>query len=169
MGFLYAMQAAGMVTDFIGKWNQQSIAQMGTDAEKEGIDANIAQARLEYEDQSLQAMQRLRANLGTQAAVQASRGTATNAGSAVAIRQGSLNNFDADAKMRRMNMLNREGQLRAGKTMAELHQKGFEQQVWGDFTKSIFNQVPTGGVGGGAKSSSFGATQVPKYWRDANG
>lgn len=142
--FLLALQAAGMVTNWLGAKNQIEIGKMGAQMEAAGIEANIASSRLQAEDESLRALKELRMNLGSQAAILAARGVRSGAGSPVGIREESFHNFESDERMRRMNMLNREGQLRAGKTISQLHQAGTQAAVWGEFRNNTLSTVPGG-------------------------
>ena len=61
---MLAMQAAGMVTDWIGTRQQQMFADMGAKVQQAGIESNIELARLESEDESVNAMKQLRQTLG---------------------------------------------------------------------------------------------------------
>lgn len=171
LALLLAMQAAGMVVDWWGSKQQVALSRMGTQVELAGINANIAQNTASYEEDSLAAMKELRQNLGTQAAYLAAKGTRGNAGSALVVTNQSISRSNADERMRRMNMLSREGQLRANKTLAQLHQAGTEQDIWNSFAKRTINRIPTSTSGGGGgdvygtalskgASSSFGLTST---------
>lgn len=155
---LLAMQAAGMVTDYLGNMEQQRIAGMGADLQRAGIDLNIEQTRLETQDASLQALKKLRQNLGTQAAVFAARGTRTDAGSAVSIMQESLGNFNSDERMRRMNLLNRETALRGEGLISRLNQSGENTKMWSTFASRNANLIPTNAAGYGKLGEGFGLT-----------
>ena len=159
---LLAMQAAGMVTDWFGTKQQVALSRMGTKIEQAGIESNIAQNTLNYEEESLGAMKQLRQNLGSQAAWLAAHGVRGNAGSALSVTTKSISNANADERMRRMNMLSRDAQLKAGKTMSQLHQSGTEQDIWNSFARRSLNTIgvtsyltgggKTGSPGGGGKS-----------------
>jgi hypothetical protein len=161
---LLAMQAAGMVTDFLGAKNQQKFGEMGLKVQKAGINANIYQTRLETEAASLQAMQDLRRNMGTQIAVQAARGNSTANGSAVALFQESISDFNADERMRQINQLSRENELKAGGTIAQLNQSANNSKLWSSFASRSLERFPTSAAGWGAMGkaakSSFGLTPV---------
>jgi len=139
---LLAMQAAGMVTDWFGVQEQKRLGGLGAKVEQAAITSNIEMTRLQAEDASLQAMKQLRQNLGTQAAMNAARGTRGNAGSAVAFTQESLRNFGSDEQARRMNLLSKEAELRASGVLSGLHQLTSETQLGQQLTKGIFNNLP---------------------------
>jgi hypothetical protein len=161
---LLAMQAAGMVVDYMGTRQQQRLGQMGLRVQNAGIEANIYQTRLETEEASLAAMKDLRKNMGTQLAVFAARGTSTSGGSSVAIMNESLSDFNADERMRRMNQLSRENELKAGGSIAALNQSASNSKLWQNFASRSLERFPTSGAawGQGFKSakSSFGLTPI---------
>ncbi len=158
--FLLALQAAGMTIDWFGKRQQVAMGRMGAKIEQAGIDANVAMNRLEAEDASLQAMKQLRMTLGSQAAIQAARGTNAGVGSALMVGRESESNFNSDERVRRMNLLGREASLKAGKAISSLHQDANEAEIWSQFRTSAFDKIGTaaigykaGGVAGAAKST----------------
>jgi hypothetical protein len=161
---LLAMQAAGMVTDYLGAKNQQKFGEMGLKIQQAGINANIYQTRLETEQASLQAMQDLRKNMGTQIAVMSARGTSTAAGSSVALMNESVSDFNADERMRKINQLSRENELKAGGTIAKLNQNANNSKLWSSFASRSLERFPTSAAGWGAlgksAKSSFGLTPV---------
>lgn len=154
---LLAMQAAGMVTDFFGAMKQQRLGSMGLKIQQEGIKANINQTRLETEEASLAAMKDLRKNMGTQIAVNAARGTSTGAGSAMAIMNESLGDFNSDERMRRINQVSRENELKAGSVIAGLNQSGQNSKLWQGFASRTVNTFSTNPKAWGFKSSSTSA------------
>lgn len=160
---LLAMQAAGMIVDFWGMKEQQRYSRMGYQIEQAGMEANINLTRAETEDASLQAMQELRKNLGSQIAVFAARGTSTAAGSAVGIFNESISNFNTDERMRRMNQLARENQIKAQGTISSLNYQANKSQRWQGFVQRTIQRIPTSPQAygfGGKSGSSFGLTPV---------
>lgn len=161
---LLAMQAAGMITDYWGMKEQQRYSRMGQKIEQAGMEANIYSTRAETEDASLQAMQELRKNLGSQIAVFAARGTSTSAGSAASIFNESIGNFNTDERMRRLNQLSRENQIKGQGVVSSLNYQANKSQRWQGFVKNTINRFPTSGQGWGmgsnAPKSSFGLTPV---------
>lgn len=164
---LLAMQAAGMITDFLGVQNQDRLMEMGMKVQQAGIESELAMTRLEAQDQSLQAMKQLRQTMGTQIATMAARGTAAGAGSAFVLLQDSLANFNADEKIRKLNLLGKENQLRAGKAISRLNYMGDSSKLWQGFAQRTFNRFPTSvsgwqgmfqGGGAAAGSQGFGMT-----------
>jgi len=160
---LLAMQAAGMVTDFLGTLNQQKLGEMGLRLSKAGMEANIYQTRLETEEASLQAMKDLRKNLGTQIAVQSARGTATNAGTALSLFNESISDFGSDERMRRMNQLFRENEIKAGGAIQQLNQSASNSKMWQGFASRTLNTFSTNPMAygfGSPKKSSYGLTPI---------
>ena len=97
-------------------------------------------------------MKALRHNLGSQAAIQAARGTAANAGSAATIRNESVSNFNDDARARRMNLLGREAGLRANMVLTGMHQLTSETQLGQTMTKRFFDNMGTTSYLAGSKT-----------------
>lgn len=171
---LLAMQAAGMVTDYIGVQNQQSINKMGGELQQASIESDIEQTRLEAEDASLQSLRALRKNLGTQAALYAARGTSTAAGSALSTVAESVGNFNEDERMRRLNLRGKEVALKGQSLISKLNLAGENSKLWQGFAQRTFNKFSTNpdvykGLGGssgttasklGASARSFGLTQM---------
>ena len=143
IGFLLALQAGGMVVDYLGKSEQVRLGRMAEQIEQAGIEANIQQARLETEDQSLQALIELRKNLGTQAAVAAARGVSVAAGSSIVARQESLSTAGSDERMRRLNLMARETQLKSQMTLSKLHQQTNANNQWNTFRQNVLSRFPT--------------------------
>ena len=165
--FLLALQASGMVVDWLGRNQQIELSRMGAEIEQAGINANIATSRVQAEDQSLMAMKQLRQNLGTQAALLAARGIRSGAGNAALAPNESIGNFNADQRMARINQLAKEAQYRASGTLSKLHQQTFENNTWNEFRSNVINKIPTNAFGGGSSSpfagssaSGFGLTRV---------
>lgn len=140
---LLAMQAAGMITDYFGARNQDKLMQMGMKVQQAGIESDLAMTRLQSQDASLQAMKQLRQTMGTQIATMAARGTRMGAGSAFSLLQESLANFNSDEKIRKLNLLGKENQLRAGAAMSRLQYMGDSSKLWQGFAQRTINRFPT--------------------------
>lgn len=160
IAFLLALQASGMVVDWLGKNEQVRLGKLGAEVEKAGIESNIQMSRLEAEEASLQSMKQLRQNLGTQMAVLAARGTRGDSSSAVFGTAESVGNFNADERIRKINQLGREASLRAGKTLSDLHQQTSVNNTWNEFRKNAISKVPTSKAAWSEIRSSFGLTKV---------
>lgn len=161
IAFLLAMQAAGMVIDWYGNSQQKQIGRMGTQIEQAGIENQIQMTRLESEEASLAAMKNLRKTLGSQAAVLAARGTRGGVGSALTLSNESVTNFNSDERMRRMNLLSKETNLRAQNFMVGLHQMTAESQMGQALRQRFFDKLPMASLGGGSESggtTSFGGS-----------
>lgn len=154
---LLAMQAAGMIIDWYGSKQQVALGRMGAKVEQAGIESNIAQSRLETEDQTVEAMKQLRQNLGSQAALFAARGQRGNAGSALSISNESISNFDSDKRMRDINQKGREAALKAGMTMSKLHQSASESDIWSSFLSRSAKNFPASSIGEFGNSGNSGS------------
>jgi hypothetical protein len=154
--FLLAMQAAGMVVDYLGAKNQAALAKMGYQLQQSGIESQIEQTRLESEDASLQALKKLRQTMGTQLAIFGARGTNPGAGSAFTLLNESVGNFNSDERTRRLNLLGRMNELKAGKTISMLNQSSDVSKIWGEFSKRSLNRF---GTTADSYGKSFGLTQ----------
>lgn len=162
---LLAMQAAGMITDFLGAKNQAELTQMGQQLQEAGINSNIDQVKAETEDASLNAMIQLRKNLGTQIAVFAARGTAPGAGSALLSLNESVHNFNSDEQTRRMNAMGKINQLRTGAAISRLNSMSDVSKLWTGFASRTFDRISTSAqyynqLGKSMKKEGFGITQA---------
>jgi hypothetical protein len=143
LSLFFAMQAAGMIIDFIGSSNQAELMNMGMKVQQAGIEANIEQSKLETADASLNAMRQLRQTLGSQLAVFAARGTNPGAGSAATLFNESISNFNSDERIRRLNAMGKENQLRAGNAMSTLQNSSDISKLWQGFSSRTINRFPS--------------------------
>lgn len=163
---LLAMQAAGMVVDYFGTQQQAELMKQGMKVQQAGLEANLYQTKLESQEASLQAMKQLRQTLGTQIAVMAARGTSTSGGSAVSLLNESQSNFNADEKIRKMNLLGRENSIKAQSAMSRLQYNSDSSKLWQSFAQRTFNKFPTsasafqGGAQAASGSQGFGLTSI---------
>jgi hypothetical protein len=168
IAFLLAMQASGMVVDWLGKNEQVRLGKMGNQVEQAGITANIATSRVESEDASLNAMKQLRQNLGTQAAIYAARGIRSGTPTTALTTNESVGNFNADERIRRINQTGREAAYKAQQVLSNLHQTTSENNIWNQFRNNAISKIPTStdswkriGEGFSAKNNyGFGITSV---------
>lgn len=159
MGLLLAFQAAGSIIDYRNYKDNKKLIQMGRELEKSAIEANLEALKVQSGEESLQSMKDLRKNLGTQIATAAARGTRIDAGSAAFGIQKSIGSFNADERMRRLNLLSKEANLRAQNVLSGLHTLQSETQLGQAFTSKLFNMVPAS-----AAFDAFGKTDLAKKW-----
>lgn len=141
-GILLGMQAAGMIVDYTQTRRQQGLIQAGREIEQAQYEANLESLRAQTEQESLFAMKQLRQNIGTQIAVQAARGTSTAAGTATTLRQTSMAAFSEDERVRRMNQLAKEADLRAGNVLSGLHALSSQTQLGQAMQQRFINLIP---------------------------
>ena len=139
--FLLALQAGGMVVDFLGKQKQVGASKQAAALEQQQIDQQIQLSRVQYEEESLASLRELRQNLGTQMAVAAARGGSS--GTNVLAMQESISAQGSDARIRKINQLSQEAALKTNKRLSELHQKTTENNIWNEFKSNTFNKIPT--------------------------
>lgn len=164
VALLLAMQAAGMIFDYFGTQNQARMMGLGEKVNQAGIESNIALTRAATEDESLQAMVQLRKTMGSQIAAMAARGTSTSAGSALSLMTESVSNFNANEKVRRLNAMGKENQLRAGSAMSRLQNMSDTSKLWNSFAQRTISKFPSSfsgwqGVASGT-SQGFGLTSA---------
>ena len=160
VAFMLSMQAAGMVFDYFGTKGQAELNDLGAKIQQAGIEANINQTRLETENETVQAMRELRKNLGSQIAVYAARGTAVGAGSAMASINESVGSFNQDERVRRLNAMGKETQLRGGAAISRLTNMSENQKLWKSFGSRSLNKFSTSGYGDGSGGSGFGLSSI---------
>lgn len=140
--FLLGMQAAGNIMDFMGTEQEKRLGRMGTQVEQSQIQTRLEQERTSAAMASLDAMTQLRQTLATQRAVYAARGTDTSTGNAFFFGQQSLRNFNSDERIRRMNLLSREADLRAAGVLSGMHQLASETRMGQELSRRAFEQLP---------------------------
>ena len=152
-GFLLAMQAAGAIYNINEARGKKKLIQMGRDLEQAQFETNLEAARTEASEGSLAELQQLRQNIGNQIAMNAARGVSSGAGSAQSSIQASERTYAKDEKARRMNLLTKENDLRAGNVLSGLHTLQSETKLGQSLTGQIFNNLPTSTLG-----KNFGAS-----------
>jgi hypothetical protein len=141
--FLLALQAGGMVVDWLSTNDQNKLLKSGDELNQAAITANIATSRLQTENDSLQAMKNLRQNLGTQLAMQAARGVQSGAGEATLFANESVGNFNADQKTRKLNQVVTENGLKAQGIMSSLNTQANINKNWNAFDNRVISKIPT--------------------------
>ena len=140
---MLAMQASGMVMDYFGKQSQIDLAREGAELQESAINQAIQTSRVQSADESLQAMIKLRKTLGSQIANFAAKGIMPGTVTQALVTNESIGNFKADERMRKINQLNYEAQLKAGLRASKMHEKNLESDVMNQFMTSIVNKLPT--------------------------
>lgn len=149
--FLVAMQAAGSIMDWQETQNQKKLIAMGRQLEQKSFETNLEAIQLESSEASLMEMKQLKENLGSQIAMNAARGTSSAAGTAQTKIQGAQSDFNADERVRRMNLLTREAALRGNNVISGLHTLQSETQLGQNLTKRLMSNISTGEIGAALK------------------
>lgn len=139
--FLYAMQASGLVVSAYSANNQQKLIKMGRQLEQNQFETNLEAIRLEAADQSLNELKSLRQNVSSQIVMDAARGN--RAGPSAWGATEARSSFENDERKRRLNLLGKENQLRAGNIMAGFDILRSETQLGQNLTKDVMNTIPT--------------------------
>jgi len=164
--FLLALQAGGMVVDWLSTNDQNQLLKEGDTLNQAAITANIATSRLQFEDESLDAMKKLRMNLGTQMAMQAARGV-SSAGEGVLFSNESVGNFNADQRIRKINQLSTENGLKAQGLISSLNTQANIDKNWNAFDQRTIAKIPTigdawSGIGKGFSAKNGYGFSTPK-------
>lgn len=144
---LLGMQAAGMITDFIGARSQDEMMKQGMQIDQAGLEANLAQTQLQAQDESLNAMKQLRQTMGSQIAYMAARGTASGSGNAVTMLNESIGNFNQDERARKLNLSGKETQLRGKSALSQIKYNTDSSALWQGFSSRTFNRFPSSVAG----------------------
>jgi hypothetical protein len=140
--FLLSMQAAGAVSDMIGSSAQVRAGRAGTALELATVETRLAEERLSSAMSAVDAMQALRQNLASQRAIMAARGQSGAAGTGLFAGVQSQVQHSSGEQVRRMNLLSREATLRAGGSLAAMHQASSESAIGQALSKRMFDQIP---------------------------
>lgn len=139
--FLIAMQVAGLVSSYMGAQKQQKIINMGRKLEEAQFKFNMEAIKTESAEQSLMQMKQLRKNIGSQIVMNAARGN--RGGSSAWSIEESFTNFNNDERVRRLNLLSKEAELRGGYVLAGLKSTQasteIDQKLAGKFFETGFN------------------------------
>lgn len=138
--FLFAMQAAGLVTSIFGAKAQQKYIKLGRKLEQEQFETNLEAVRLQSSAESLDQLKALKYNIGAQTVMSAARGNKN--GNAWGITQ-STNSYNNDERKRRLNLMANESQLRAGNVLSNLNSLKSETQLGQQTLEKVFNTIPT--------------------------
>lgn len=154
--FLMAMQAAGLVSSAYSYKNKVGQIKLGRQLEQEQFTTNLQAIKLESDQQSLMAMRQLRKNIGSQEAANAALGR--SGGSAYSGIAESYKSYNEDERTRRLNLLAKESQLRAGNVLSGLHTLESETRLGQELTSQILNTLPTTSLFDSFKNTSKRST-----------
>lgn len=139
---LLSMQAAGAIFSLTQAHSNQKLIQKGRELEKSAFEANLETIRLQSAEDSLSEMKALRENVADQIANNAARGVSSGAGSAARGISKSEQIASKDERVRRMNLLAKENQLRANDVLSGLHTLTSETKLGQSITGQIFQNLP---------------------------
>lgn len=144
--FLLAMTAGGAAISFYDAGTKMDLIRQGRELEQAALASNLEAIRAESAESSLEAIKELRQNVGSQVAINAARGVSSGAGSASVATSDSEANFAHDEKLRRLNLLVKENELRAADVLSGIHTLTSETNVGQSLTNQIFNRLPISGL-----------------------
>ena len=133
------MQAAGMGLKLFSFFGQSKALAAGQNLNQAEFDFNLEFLKTQAEEGSLEEMKQLRQAMGSQIAIQAARGTRTDAGNAISIDQENIQKFQADERARKLNLLAGEMKLRSQKTIGDLHTIEARTKLETSLAKSAFD------------------------------
>lgn len=139
--YLGAM-AAGVVSSIYSAGQQHKINEQTAELNQAALESNLEMLSLQSAQQSLRGMQELRQTIGSQIAMQAARGTAM-AGSALVLGAQSVSRFYDDERVRRLNLLTRQTQMRATGVAQGFKTLESETRIGQSLSQQLFNNLPT--------------------------
>lgn len=140
MGFFISLQAAGSLLSWNDSKKRMDLMRQGNALDNAATQRNIEALALSAADESLNEMTALQRNLSTQLAVQAARGTGAG-GSAASLASDSVRAASRDESKRRMNLLAKTTDLRAGKALSGLELLSSETKLGQAHNKSLFDMA----------------------------
>ena len=140
MGFFISLQAAGSILSWNDSKKRMDLMRQGNAVDNAATQRNIEALGVQAAEDSYQEMQQLQKNLSTQLAVQAARGTGAG-GSASALAIESNRAVARDESKRRMNLLAKQTDLRAGKALSGLELLSSETKLGQAHNKSLFDMA----------------------------
>lgn len=157
MSYLIAMQAAGLVTSYLGMQNQKGLIDMGRKLEQSQFETNLEALKLESIQASAYEIKAVRQNIGTQIAINAARGN--RGGSSFAGINESLNSFNQDERIRQINLAAKTNALRGQNLLSDITADSKKRQLTYDFIKGSGNTLSPSSAGGaqGGMSDKFAA------------
>lgn len=138
--FLFAMQAAGLVTSIMGAKSQQRTIKLGRQLEQEQFTTNMQAIKLQSAEASLDEMKQVRQNIGSQIAFNAARGN--RGGSSYGGINETTKNFENDERKRRMNLMAKESELRSANILSGLHTAQSETRLGQSLMSDVLNTLP---------------------------
>ncbi len=132
-----------MIVDYMGAKNQQEQMQLGMKLQQAGFEANQKELQAQVAEESLNDMKKLRQTLGTQIAMNAAAGRKTGAGSALLSFNESISAFNADERIRKMNVLGKNNQLKANMAISRLQNSSDISKLWQGFGGRTINRFPS--------------------------
>lgn len=159
LAFLLAAQAAGMTMDYFGTLESDQMAKNMAELKRREIEKQIMYSRIATADESLRAMVGLRKNLGSQMAMFAARGAAPGPTTALFSTE-SVSNFGADERVRKINQMATESQLRAEMKLSKMQEDTFSNDLWNSFIKRSINRIPTSPEAWSQIGQGFGLNKV---------
>lgn len=140
LGFLISLQAAGSIVSWNDSKKRIDMMRAGNAVDNAATQRNIEALGVQAAEDSYQEMRSLQQNLSTQLAVQAARGTG-GGGSAAALAADSVRSASRDESKRRMNLLAKQTDLRAGQVLSGLELLSSETKLGQAHNKSLFDMA----------------------------
>ena len=110
---LLGAQAAGISASIYSEIQGNRIRGRGAELEQRELGLRMQQEELAFTQANIENLQNLRETLATQNAILGARGQASGQGSALAVQNKSIANFNADTEAMRLNKTFRQSQYKA--------------------------------------------------------
>lgn len=136
-----AAQASGIAMNLYQTRQAAKQLKMGARLDKEELEIGIEQERLMATEKSLMANERLRESLATTRALMAARGQAGGSGSARAVTQKSIQNFNLDEMARSISSNFKTYQAKSQQRLIDINSKNKITNLYGEAAKDIFSTV----------------------------
>ncbi len=140
---LMGAQAAGLVGDIWASHASNSIGRRGQQLEEAQLDLQLKQERIASNERSLMNLEQLQEVLATQRAMASIGGGLPGIGSALAIEQRSVSNFNKDENARLLNLEFSAQHQKAKIAVGRLSVLGKRAEAGAKIFNQAFNMIPT--------------------------
>jgi|GEM_PF-5035214 len=137
-----AMMAAGAVTQGVSANSSKKYRKLGMQLDDAALASNLELLNAASEAESVAAIDSLRESLGTQTAIMAARGMATDSSQAVAISQKSNQKFAQDERFRTLNTMSKAIDLKSGNVKSYIDMMAKNRKDVTDIGVNALKNIP---------------------------
>jgi hypothetical protein len=139
---LMGAQAAGMIGSVMGESSRVKLAKIGQELDEQQANLRLQQDRIAANEQGLMQLEQLREVLASQRALVAARGGMPGMGSALALEQKSIANFQKDEQARERSLLFASQQQQARTALGRIGVVATQAQAGANMFKGAFSLIP---------------------------